>query len=568
MKFLASQLLHFVTSRSSRVNMIAIMRFVGVMVALVALYSVLFHYIMAYEGREESWITGLYWTLTVMSTLGFGDITFHSDLGRLFSTVVLMSGIIFLLILLPFTFIEFFWAPWMKAQQFARAPTRLPEKTEGHVILIHFDEVTRTLIEKLKQYKYPYVILVPDLPEALRLHDMGYKVMIGELDNPKTYQLARADQALLVVATASDQVNVNVAATVREIAEKVQIIATANAAASVDILELAGCSHVLQLGDMMGAALARRVSIGEILAYPIGQFDNLQIAEATVRDTPLVGKTLRESCLREDVGVNVLGIWRRGAFQAAQADSCITPNSVLVMAGTAEQIARYNELYRKESAPNAPILIIGGGRVGKATGRELAARGLDYRIVEKLRERVLNSEKYVYGDAAELEVLEQAGIRETPTVLITTHDDDMNIYLTIYCRRLRPDVQIISRTGLERNIATLHRSGADFVMSYASTGANAIMNLIGRDNILMVAEGLDIFEVRIPESLAGKTIAECGIRKKTGCNVIALRQKHEQTRVLLNPHQPLPEDEDTRIILVGTPEAEERFLKHYNVSHS
>src|SRR5690606_10993899 len=226
----------------------------------------------------------------------------------------------------------------------------------------------------------------------------------------------------------------------------------------------------------------------------------------------------RESCLREEVGVNVLGIWRRGAVQVAQAESRITPNSVLVMAGTAEQIARYNALYRKEATPSAPILIIGGGRVGKATGRELAARGLDYRIVEKLPERILNTDKYVFGDAAELEVLEQAGIRETPTVLITTHDDDMNIYLTIYCRRLRPDVQIISRTGRERNIATLHRSGADFVLSYASTGANAVMNLIGRDNILMIAEGLDVFEVKIPESLAGKTIAQCGIRKKTGCN--------------------------------------------------
>nr|MBF0222247.1 hypothetical protein [Desulfobulbaceae bacterium] len=36
---------------------------------------------MMYEGREFSWITGFYWTLTVMSTLGFGDITFQTDLG-------------------------------------------------------------------------------------------------------------------------------------------------------------------------------------------------------------------------------------------------------------------------------------------------------------------------------------------------------------------------------------------------------------------------------------------------------------------------------------------------------
>lgn len=42
-------------------------------------------------GREEIWITGIYWALTVMSMLGFGDITFASDLGRLFSIVVMIG---------------------------------------------------------------------------------------------------------------------------------------------------------------------------------------------------------------------------------------------------------------------------------------------------------------------------------------------------------------------------------------------------------------------------------------------------------------------------------------------
>ena len=33
------------------------------------------------EGREFSWWTSVYWTLVTMSTLGFGDIVFTSDLG-------------------------------------------------------------------------------------------------------------------------------------------------------------------------------------------------------------------------------------------------------------------------------------------------------------------------------------------------------------------------------------------------------------------------------------------------------------------------------------------------------
>jgi len=96
---------------------------------------------MEFEGREFTWITGLYWTLTVMSTLGFGDITFTSDLGRIFSIIVLLSGVLFLLIMLPFTFITFFYAPWLEAQSRFRAPREVPEDFSNHVIFTSFDPI-------------------------------------------------------------------------------------------------------------------------------------------------------------------------------------------------------------------------------------------------------------------------------------------------------------------------------------------------------------------------------------------------------------------------------------------
>jgi len=561
MKFLVSQLLYFLSDRPSRVNMIALLRFLGLLVALMIFYSVLFHYLMAYEGREESWITGLYWTLTVMSTLGFGDITFHSDLGRLFSIIVLLSGIVFLLVLLPFTFIEFFYAPWIKIQEAARTPTSLPPSTRGHVIIIQHDAVTNALIEKLTQYHYEYVLLAPDRAEALRLYALGYKVVRGDLDDPETYRRVQVAQAALVAVTANDRVNTNVVFTVNEVSERVQIIATANAAASVDILQLAGADHVLQLGEMMGQTLARRLSSGNATAHIIGRFGELLIAESTVRNTPLVGKTLRESTLREQVGISILGAWTRGKFETAEPDMMIDAGDVLVMAGSAEQITRFNQLFCAEEPSDVPVVIIGGGRVGRATGDALAAQGLDYRIIELLPDRVRDPAKYVIGDAAELSVLEQARIHETPAILITTHDDDTNIYLTIYCRRLRPNTQIISRARLERNVATLHRAGADFVMSYASMGANAMFNLLNRSNILMVAEGLDVFEVEVPADLVGKTIAASEIRHKTGCTVVALRSA-DSLQINPDPHQPLPAH--GKLILIGTVASEQQFFKRYS----
>jgi hypothetical protein len=70
----------------------AFAKYVVMLVSVVLLYGWLFHIIMAREGQEHSWFTGVYWALTVMSTLGFGDITFTSDLGRAFSSFVLVTG--------------------------------------------------------------------------------------------------------------------------------------------------------------------------------------------------------------------------------------------------------------------------------------------------------------------------------------------------------------------------------------------------------------------------------------------------------------------------------------------
>lgn len=564
MKFLPAQFFYFLRQRPGQLRLLSLARFLLLLAALVTLFSVAFHFIMAREGQSHSWVTGFYWVLTVITTLGFGDITFHSDLGRIFSSVVLLSGVMFLLILLPFTFIEFFYEPWMRIQAESRAPTELPARTEGHVILTSLDPVTNNLIQKLNRYHYEYVLLVSQVEEALRLHDLGYQVMRGDLDSPQTYLRAHADRARLVATTANDMLNTNIASTVREVSETVPIIAIANSRASVDVLELAGSNHVLQLGQMLGQALARRVSGGESTAHVVGEFDELLIAEAPVDETTLIGKTVAQSRLRQEAGVTVLGIWKRGEFKSAQPDTELTAGTVLVMVGRQDDISRFDSLHHHETAQKAPTVIVGGGRVGRAVGQALLARGLEYLIVEQVPERIRadNASRYVLGNAAELSVLMKAGIMETDTVVISTHDDDTNIYLTIYCRRLRPDVRIVSRATLERNVPTLHRAGADFVMSYASMGANAILTLLDRSEVLMVAEGLDVFRVPVPRELDGRTLAEADIRRKTGCTVVAW-QVGEETTLNPAPHVPMPDNAE--LILIGTAEAEATFLEEYEV---
>ncbi len=560
MKAVSTLILLYAREGTHRRNLMVLLRIVLVFLGLVAAYSVLFHVLMKWEGQDHSWMTGVYWTLVVMSTLGFGDITFTSDIGRLFSVVVLMSGTIFLLILLPFTFIQFFYAPWLEAQAAARAPRSLPPETSRHVILTSYGPVEAALIRRLNQFQYDYVVLAPDVTEAVALSDRGVRVMVGDIDDPDTYRRARVAQAALVAATRADTVNSNIAFTVREISEQVPIIATAESPASADVLELAGCHRVLQLGETLGQLFARRVIGRDAKSHVIGQFDELLIAEATAANTPLVGRTIRQINLREHVNVNIIGVWQRGRFEIPGPDTPITANTVLVLAGSRPQLDAYDALFCIYNYSPAPVVILGGGRVGSATARALESEGIDYRVVEQHPEPAIRPERHVLGDAAELEVLQRAGIMGSSTVVVTTRDDDMNVYLTIYCRRLRPDIQILSRATQERNITTLHRAGADIVLSYASLGANAMFNLLKRSDVLLVAEGLDVIKVPIPPSLAGKSILDAGIRHHTGCSVVAVAQ-NGQTDVNPDVSQPLPFDSE--MIIIGDADSHDRFFRRY-----
>ena len=123
MKFIPSQLAYLTTDREARGNLRALGKYLAFLAGLIAVYAVVFHIIkLNVEPEQHSWVTGLYWTLVVMTTLGFGDITFTSDIGRVFSIIVLLSGVVFLLVMLPFLFIRLFYAPWLEARVRLRAP--------------------------------------------------------------------------------------------------------------------------------------------------------------------------------------------------------------------------------------------------------------------------------------------------------------------------------------------------------------------------------------------------------------------------------------------------------------
>ncbi len=565
MKFTSSQLAYLVGDREARSNVRTLLKYILTLLTLITIYAIVFHIIkVQVEGEQHSWITGFYWTLVVMTTLGFGDITFTSDTGRLFSIIVLMSGVVLLLVMLPFMFISLFYAPWLEARVRQRAPREVPKDTRGHVILTEFDPIARSLIERLRSEHIPYYVIEPDPTLAARMIGDGLSVIAGENDNSATYRKVNAAGARLLLANCEDTVNTNITITAREAAPKLMIAAIVEEEDSIDVLELSGATHVLPLKHQLGEYLANRTDTGDNDAHVIGDYRGLQIAELPARDTTLAGQTVRDTHLRERTGVSVVGMWDRGKLRPAFPDSIIQSDSVIVLAGTEAQVAALNALTPPTARAALPVLIIGAGKVGVAAGRALMRKGARVHAVDRSPQALAPMGEYgatlFTGDAADRRLLEQAGIHDASSVLLTTNDDAMNIYLAVYCRRLNPSLRIVSRITHERNVEAIHRAGADFAISYTTLGVEAVMSLLRGYRLVVLGEGVELFSITVPGALSGKRLADSGIGSATGMSVVALDRGGTLVTQLTGK---TPLDAGAVLLMLGSLEQRKKFAEKF-----
>jgi len=508
--------------------------------------------LISWEGQDYNFLDALYWTFTIFTTLGLGDIVFKSTIGHVFTIWVLLSGITAFFIMTPYVFFQFF-------QSEARAPRSLRSWISGHVIIIGYNQITKTLIDYLTHFKHTYSLLVDDLEEGLRFHDNGLHVVVGDLHDSDTFENMRIKKSSMIVTCGSDKLNANVALTVREISTDVPIVATASSN-SEDILKTAGCTHIITPDVIIGKSLARRILAGDAIAHIIGTFDEFVIAESSATNTPMVGKTLKECRIREISGVNVIGVWERGVYLPAGPHTKIGKNSILVLAGTEQQINDYNTLFCIYNVSEAQVLIIGSGNVGKAVVTELQTRHISYKIINLKQETYPAESGQMNSEIISDLELKEAGTSEASAVIITSDDDDLNIYLTLSLRRLRPDMHIISRSIAEKNVSTLYHAGADFVLSYAAVGASAIMNILRGGDLLILTEGLNILRLPIPLKLAGKMIAETDVRAKTDCSIVAVQVDQ---KFIVNPYPDVRLPEKGDIYIIGNAEAERKFYRIY-----
>jgi len=564
-KFLSGHLGYALLDVQLRRNIKGLLKYLVFLGAVILVYSVLFHVLMLrFEGQDHSWLTGVYWTLTVMTTLGFGDITFHSDVGRAYSILVLLSGTILLLIVLPFTFIRYFYAPWLEAQLRLRAPREAPPNTEGHMVITGWDGVAEGLADRLGAEGIQVLTVEEDSAKAARMHADGIPVVRGEVDDMRTYQRLRAFQARLMILNQNDLNNTNAALTIRDVSPTVPLAAVVEDEHALDILELAGCNHVIPLKRRLGEQLANRVSAGHAQAHVVGNYRGLLIAEFSAHDTPLAGKTIGEARLREIAGVSVVGVWEQGKMLPSRPDLLLRSHSLPVVAGSREAVDRLNEFLWIYDTNWNPVVVIGGGKVGTAAVRFLKHRDIPVHVVERDPAMATDLEKMadrlVIGDAADREVMRSVGVEKAPSVLLTTNDDATNIYITAYCRRLNPQAQIVSRITHDRNLPSIQRAGADLTLSYSTLGVEIFHALVHDRPPMALGEDVGFHKLSCPLSLAGTTLRESGVGVETGLTVIGLETEEG---LVTDPGPNTLLEAGSTLLVIGTPEQLKTFREAF-----
>ncbi|MBX2825682.1 MAG: NAD-binding protein, partial [Gammaproteobacteria bacterium] len=358
--------------------------------------------------------------------------------------------------------------------------------------------------------------------------------------------------------------NTGIILTVRSLNEKVPVIAVAEEMDSIDIFALSGATYLLPLKLKLGESLATRISAGVGTAHEVGRFKDLVIVEFLVHDTPLAGVTLREANIRETTGMNVVGMWECGHLVSVDPNKPLSDTTVPVAIGTREQVKELNKLLGQRDNREHKVLVIGGGKVGCSTARKLKMRGVHVRIMDHnpaLREELEHyCDQVIIGKATDHKALAEAGIHDVDAIALTTHDDAQNIHLSVFFRRMHPQLSIVSRLTRVRNIEAIYRAGSDFVLSYASLGCEFINAYLLNREPVMVGEGADFFAVALPEKLEGKMLMDSGIGKETGLVVIAIEYSH---KTITNPAAKTMLEGGTKLVMLGTNEQREQFNKVY-----
>ncbi|TML28486.1 MAG: TrkA family potassium uptake protein [Actinobacteria bacterium] len=178
------------------------------------------------------------------------------------------------------------------------------------------------------------------------------------------------------------------------------------------------------------------------------------------------------------------------------------------------------------------VLIAGGGKAGANVMRTLLRHGHEATIIEQDRDRYERLEaefehQAMNGDATELFVLEKAGIKRPPDlVLALTGDDEDNLVISQLAKEKYGVPKVIARVNDPRNQPHFDLLGISPTVCATSSILGLVEHEVPEHDLIHLLElrkeNLEIVEVQIDKSSpsAGKTVEK--LRLPEGSRLISV----------------------------------------------
>lgn len=264
----------------------------------------------------EDWnlVESFYMTVITLTTVGFGEVRPLSIEGRIFTSLLLIVGLgsfAYGLSTLATFVIDGEFKMFLEDKKLEKEISRL----NNHYIICGFGRNGYQVCQELQKSNSPFLIIEIDDEKYNKAVHEGYTVIHGSAIEDEILQLAGIERAKgLVAALANDADNVFVTLTAREMNKKLHIVTRASYSSTEKKLFRAGANVVVApnvIGGKRMALTLLRPHVADFLDSMVFGEDDffLTIEEIElVKGSPVVGKMIKESNIRQQSGSMIIGI--------------------------------------------------------------------------------------------------------------------------------------------------------------------------------------------------------------------------------------------------------------------
>jgi voltage-gated potassium channel len=268
-------------------------------------------------GSKTSWLDALFMTATTITTVGYGDVIGLGDkpMGKLFTIVyvLLSTGTI----LYVFTSLAAYIIEGELRRVFRRRTMeRRISKMKGHYVVCGIGMVGLYIVHELYQSKYDLIAVDNDegKTEVLQAHKLNVDLVVGDATENEILEMAMVRQAKgLFATTNSDNDNVVISLTAKQLNPELRVIARCNDTKNIDKIRRAGADAVVALNYIGGLRMASEMLRPHVVTLIDGMLRDrssmVRVEELEIpKHSPYVGKSLEEVDFRAVGNILIIAI--------------------------------------------------------------------------------------------------------------------------------------------------------------------------------------------------------------------------------------------------------------------